>query len=294
MKYKITHSTSYAYSSPVSVCHNLVMMTPREDPRVHCLSHRLRIRPTPQVSGRRYDCFGNHVHSFSIEESHRKLTVMATSRVSVEQFELPAPESTPAWESLASDEAAQRDPSWLNVAPFRFDSPRVQRSTEFADYARTAFTPSRSVLAAVLDLTATIHSDFAYDKQATLVDTPTEEAFRLRRGVCQDFAHVQIACLRSLGIPTRYVSGYLRTLPEAGKERLVGADQSHAWLSVYCGTAGWIDVDPTNNCVCSTDHIPVAWGRDFGDVVPIKGVFLGGGEHILSVSVDVLPLEKVD
>ena len=292
MNYKITHTTSYAYSSPVSVCHNLVMVSPREDERVHCQSHRLHIRPTPQFSTRRRDSFGNHVHCFSIEENHRKLTVTATSKVSVQAPVLPAADTTTAWEQLTRTDGPEADADWLEVAPFRFDSPRISRAGEYADYARSAFTPKRPILAAALELTEKIHQDFHYDTTATSVDTPTSEAFQLRKGVCQDFAHVQVACLRSLGLPARYVSGYLRTNPPAGQPRLVGSDESHAWVSVYCGReVGWIDLDPTNNCPCGTDHVLVAWGRDFGDVVPIKGVFLGGGEHLLSVSVDVCPLE---
>jgi transglutaminase-like putative cysteine protease len=291
MHYKIIHTTTYTYSEPVPVCHNLVLLTPRATASVSCRSHRLSIKPAPASSSRREDYYGNLVHGFSIEESHRKLTVSATSRVFLSLPVSPEPASTPPWEQLAAGVRDQSDDNWFAACEFTFDSPRVTRNPEFAAWARESLTAQRPVLDGVLDLTRRIHGDFRYDAQATSVATRTEDAFRQRHGVCQDFAHVQVACLRSLGIPARYVSGYLRTAPAPGKPRLVGADQSHAWVSVYCGAAGWVDVDPTNNVRCGTDHIPVAWGRDYDDVTPIRGVFLGGGTHELQVSVDVTPLD---
>lgn len=292
MKYKITHTTTYQYSTPVSVCHNVVMISPRETPSGLCLSHRLNIRPLPQVSHRRTDVFGNLIHTFSIEESHRQLTITATSRVSAIERNLPAPESTETWESISARIADRTNPAWLDVVPFLFDSPRIARSAVFGEYARASFDTHPSILSAALDLTHRLHVDFKYDKKATDVNTPTEQAFEQRRGVCQDFAHIGVAACRSVGIPARYVSGYLRTIPPAGKPRQIGADASHAWISIYCGEAlGWIDFDPTNDCICGSDHITVAWGRDYSDVVPIKGVFLGGGDPLLSVSVDVAPIE---
>ncbi|MCA8995532.1 MAG: transglutaminase family protein [Planctomycetaceae bacterium] len=290
MIYKITHSTTYIYETPVAVCHNLVMLTPRDDGNVRSLSHRLTIRPTPPISARRKDFFGNSVHSFSTEENHKQLTVTATSRVQVSPPNLPADETTVSWERVVHALKEQQDPNWLSVCPFQYDSPRVRRNTDFESFSKESFSPERPVLAAVRDLTTRIYGHFKYDSKATHVGTPTEDAFKLARGVCQDFAHVQLACLRSIGIPARYVSGYLRTNPPPGKPRLIGADQSHAWVAAYCGPdLGWVDVDPTNNCLCSTDHITIAWGRDYGDVAPIRGVFLGGGHHQLLVSVDVHP-----
>jgi transglutaminase-like putative cysteine protease len=294
MNYKITHTTTYAYAEPVPVCHNQVWLTPREGPHLDCRSHRLTIRPLPAAASKRKDCYGNLVHVFSIQESHRKLAVTATSRVSVTPRDLPDPAGTPDWEQVAADVAEQRDPNWFDVCEFLFDSPNIAHSAELADYARTSCSADRPVLDAVLDLTRRIQADFKYEAGATHVGTRPGEALRLKRGVCQDFAQVQIGCLRSLGLPARYVSGYLRTIPPFGQPRLVGADQSHAWASAYCGPAGWIDVDPTNNLACSTDHIPVAWGRDYSDVAPITGVFLGGGKRQLKVSVDVRPLNGPD
>jgi len=291
MHYKIKHTTTYSYSVPVNVCHNLVMLTPRDDARLKLLHHRLDTHPAPQFSARRKDAYGNHVHSFSIEESHRQLTVTAQNRVLVRPVAPPS-NAGPAWEQIAAGVRTETDPAWQDASRFVFNSPRIRRQPDFFDYARSTFAKDRPIVDAVRDLTRRIHNDFKYDKLSTDVYTSTEEAFRLRSGVCQDFAHVQIACLRSIGIPVRYVSGYLRTLPPAGRPRLVGADQSHAWVAVFCGPEiGWLDVDPTNDCLCGSDHIPIAFGRDYNDVVPLRGVFLGGGEHQLRVSVDVSPID---
>ncbi len=293
MNYKVTHITTYGYSSPVSVCHNQVMLVPRDGDRVHCPWHRLTVRPTTTVSDRRQDSFGNYVNSFSIEENHRQLQITATSRVSIQPSGVTAASSSPGWESVAAGIAGRSDPEWLSCCPFVFDSPRVRARAPFEMYGARAFVPGLPILQAALALTRQIHTDFKYDTKATTVDTTTEAAFELRKGVCQDFAHVMVATLRSLGIPARYVSGYLRTEPPAGKPRLVGADQSHAWVSAYCGPdLQWVDLDPTNDCLCSTDHIPIAFGRDYSDVVPIRGVFLGGGNHTITVSVDVSPLDE--
>jgi transglutaminase-like putative cysteine protease len=289
--YRISHVTTYTYDSPVRVCHNLVMLTPRSDWVVKPLGHRVTVKPHPMVMHRREDYFGNTVHAFSIEESHRQLTVTASGRVEVAYDPLPPPEQSLAWEQVRNAVWAQTDLRWLEACQFRFNSERIQTSVEMADYARQSFRPGQPILAAALDLTRRIYDDFAYDTAATTVHTTPHEAFALRRGVCQDFAHIQVACLRSLGLSARYVSGYLRTYPPAGQPRLVGADQSHAWVSIYCGQQlGWVDLDPTNNRLCNIDHIPIAWGRDYNDVVPIRGVFLGGGQHGISVAVDVSPV----
>lgn len=290
MNYRITHTTSYKYSSPVSVCHNVVMLSPRKSEYLECNSHRLNVRPIPDISEHRTDMFGNIVRRFSLEENHSQLTITATSHVTVLPRELPAAETSAACSRVISGITDRSDPDWLDVVPFVFNSPRIQRSAEFAAFAAKVVQNDKPVVVAATDLTHRIYTEFKYDKQATHVDTPTETAFAGKHGVCQDFAHIAIACLRSVGLPARYVSGYLRTIPPEGKERLVGADQSHAWVSVYCGVEfGWIDFDPTNDCICGTDHVPIAIGRDYSDVVPIKGVFLGGGDPALSVSVDVAP-----
>ncbi|MBI1344838.1 transglutaminase family protein [bacterium] len=292
MRYKITHTTTYSYTETVPICHNEVRLSPRDGRLQSCSNHRLAIKPKPEMCTRRGDYFGNGTHHFSILEGHKRLTVRAVSRVEVRQPQHPAPESTTPWESIRDLVQQASTPLTLDAYQFVFDSPSVALLAQTKEYAAESFPPQRPILEGVIDLTKRIHSDFQYDPKATTVTTPVDEVFDLRRGVCQDFAHLQISGLRGLGIPARYVSGYLRTIPPAGRPRLVGADASHAWLSVFCGEAGWIDVDPTNNCLVSTDHITVAWGRDYSDVCPIKGVFIGGGTHKMTVSVDVLPLDQ--
>lgn len=291
MRYKITHLTTYHYTDTVPICHNEIRLTPRDGRGQNCLSHRLQIKPRPNALLRRTDYFANPSHHFSIMEGHKRLLVRAVSRVDVRPPAWPAPESTAPWERIRDDVAAAVTPQSLEALQFTFDSPAVTIPAAARPYAETSFPAGRPILAGLLDLTERIHRDFRYDPRATTVSTPVEEVFELKRGVCQDFAHLEIAALRSLGLPARYVSGYLRTIPPPGRPRLVGADASHAWLSVYCGDAGWIDVDPTNNCLVGIDHITVAWGRDYGDVCPIKGVFVGGGTHRMTVSVDVQPLD---
>ena len=218
--------------------------------------------------------------SFNLLEPHELFIVDASSEIVVD----PAPpvdftNSLP-WETV-------RETTDLDAIQYRFDSPRAAARAELADYASESFPPERPILDAVRDLTGRIHADFRFDTKATEVSTPVETFFEKRRGVCQDFSHLQIACLRSIGLPARYISGYLRTLPPPGKPRLVGADASHAWCSVWAGESGWTDFDPTNNCVPSGGHITIAWGRDYSDVSPVYGVLLGGADHTLDVSVDV-------
>ena len=290
MKYRITHSTSYRYSNPVSICHNVVILAPQPSDNLEVCSHRLTISPTPAVTGSRCDMFGNIVNRFSVEELHTQLTITAISEVVVRPKPDLSAEPSPTCGAVAAAVAERQDPRWLSIVPFVYNSPRIERHTVYSEFAAASIAADKPILTAITDLTRQIFTEFKYDKKATRVDTPTRSAFDGRHGVCQDFAHVGVSCLRSLNLPARYVSGYLRTVPPAGKERLIGADQSHAWISVYCGTdIGWVDVDPTNNCLCGTDHVPIAAGRDYSDVVPMKGIFLGGGTPELVVSVDVAP-----
>lgn len=290
MQYKITHTTRYDYTEAVSICHNQVRLTPRDTLYQNCDFHRLEIKPTAERDGRRNDYFGNRVDAFSIHKPHSSLTVTATSRVTVQPVPILPEASTPPWELVAKKLREQTTPDLLDAYQFAFDSPLVARAQTLAEYAQASFSPGSPVLQATRELTRRIHRDFVYDSQATTVNTPLKQVFQQRRGVCQDFAHVQIGCLRSLGLAARYISGYLRTQPPPGKARLVGADASHAWVSVYCGEVGWIDLDPTNNVLANTDHVCLAWGRDYADVAPIQGVFVGGGSHRMTVSVDVLPI----
>lgn len=291
MRYRIVHMTAYSYKHPVSIAEHAVHLTPRSWGHHRCNSHVLRISPAPSAQSARLDYFGNHMNLFTIQEPHREFQVEARSEVVIDGESRPWPAQSPAWDRIARSLPNDLSPAALDAYQFVFESPRVRIRPEFAEYAAHSFSPGRPLTEALLDLTARMHADFRFDSKATDVSTPIEEVFEKRRGVCQDFAHLQIAMLRSLNLAARYVSGYLRTIPPRGRPRLVGADASHAWLSVYSGRAGWLDVDPTNNMVPSSGHITVAWGRDYGDVSPVRGIILGTRDHKLKVSVDVEPLD---
>ena len=197
--------------------------------------------------------------------------------------------TTPAWETIRDRLTQDRAANWLEAYQFAFDSRFSVADPRYGEYAKSSFTPGRPVLDAALALTHRIHEEFVYDPRATTLTTPVAEVFANRRGVCQDFAHFQLACLRSLGLAARYVSGYLSTVPPPGKARLIGADATHAWVSLFCGEAGWVDLDPTNDQIPAERHVLLAWGRDYDDVSPLKGVILGGGQHRVGVTVDVCP-----
>jgi transglutaminase-like putative cysteine protease len=288
VQYEVVHTTEYDYSESVAVSHHLAHLSPRVLPHQQCLHHELQIEPAPAVMTTHSDYFGNPASYFAMQGAHKRLTVRARSRVSLEATKLPSPSDTPPWEEVADRTALP-----LEAVEFLYDSALIPASAELEAYARAAFPPARPLLDAVLELTRRIHDEFTFDRKATTVRTPLADVFKSRRGVCQDFARLEIACLRSLGLPARYVSGYLETAPPPGRPRLLGADASHAWLSFYCPEAGWIHVDPTNNVLPSRGHVTVAWGRDYHDVSPIHGVILGGGSHTLRVHVDVLRVEEI-
>lgn len=287
MNYHITHRTLYEYAAPVSVSHHVARLEPRVTATQACGHFSLQIFPEPALRKARLDYFGNHLCFFAIQEIHTRLEIITSSRVTV-QAERPAQnESSAPWESVAEMFRDPVSPEVVDPYQFVFDSPQVRGSPELADYARESFGRETPLLAGARDLTRRIFEDFKFDPRATTVATPLEEVWQKRRGVCQDFAHLGIACLRSLGLPARYVSGYLRTRPLEGQPRLVGADASHAWLRVFCPGTGWVDFDPTNNVQPAEEHIIVAYGRDYGDVSPVAGILTGGGEHAVKVSVDV-------
>jgi transglutaminase-like putative cysteine protease len=285
MQYRVRHETTYEYSEPVSLCQNLVHLTPRDVGHQTRLLSELSITPEPQVLSPRTDYFGNLATFFAIQAPHARLSVVATHVVDLAPR--PAPGLSEPWEEARDVLASDRSPEVLSAYQFVFDSRYARASAELAEYARPSFGPGRPLLEGVLDLTRRIHQDFRYDPRATTISTPLSEVLANRRGVCQDFAHLQIAGLRSLGLAARYVSGYLSTHPGPGQARPVGADASHAWLSVFSLRLGWFDVDPTNNQVPSDKHILLAWGLDYDDVSPVKGVILGGGEHAVKVGVQV-------
>jgi transglutaminase-like putative cysteine protease len=290
MRYNIRHTTLYTYTDPIPVGHNLVHLAPRDTPAQSCREHRLAIDPLPSVRSKRRDYFGNDIEFFSIQEAHDGLSVTAMSLVDVASPVLKKGLKTPAWEDLAAAIPTNLSPPGLAVYYLSLPSPRIRTSEALADYARESFTPRRPIFDAIRDFTAQIHGDFTFDPKATTVYTQPEDLLSMRRGVCQDFAHLQIACLRSLGLAARYVSGYVATTPPPGMPRLAGADASHAWTSVFCGPLGWVDFDPTNDAVVGDQHVTIGWGRDYGDVCPIQGVFVGGGQHSMRVNVDMIPL----
>lgn len=293
MRYHVRHTTTYAYSNAVSVCHNELHLCPRQCRHQTCTFHELLVFPEAALVSRSVDYFGNPVTFFTLQEPHQALTMTANSVVEVAPVEAPTVAASPPWEDVRDAVRSDRSAGGLEAYQFVFDSPYVAASKELLAYAAPSFAPGRPLLEAVWDLTERIHAEFTYDPGATAVSTPLGDVMRHRRGVCQDFAHLQIGCLRSMGLPVRYVSGYLVTQP-SGPSDLIGADASHAWLSVYCPGQGWADVDPTNSLWPSDRHVTVAFGRDYGDVSPIKGVFLGGGEHTMDVVVDVTPLPSLD
>jgi transglutaminase-like putative cysteine protease len=289
--YRVRHLTTYDYEDPVSVSHHVLRLTPRNLPGQRCSRSHIAIAPAPPSCITRIDYFGNVLTFFTLREPHGSLTVEASSELEVQTVQAPDFSRSPRWETVPQSLEGEPGVEVLDAYQFVFDSRRVGASPELAAYARDSFSAERPLLEAVHDLTRRIHRDFRFDTNATEVTTPVATFFELRRGVCQDFAHLQIACLRSLGLPARYVSGYLRTMPPPGRARLAGADASHAWCSAWCPGSGWVDFDPTNDSVPSDGHVTLAWGRDYSDVSPIHGVLFGGARHTLHVGVDVIPVE---
>ena len=293
MHYALTHRTSYCYSSGASVSHHVAHLRPRNLPNQQVADFDLLVEPAPAVMSERIDFHGNTATIFSSAEAHRKLCVTARSRVSLKSPIIPIAALTPPWDEVKKHCASYVLTQDSAMGEFLFDSPLISSSLEFAKYAECSFPKNRPILEGIIDLTSRIFHDFTFDPRATTVATPLVEVFEKRRGVCQDFAQLGIAFLRSIGLPARYVSGYLETQPLPGMPRLVGADASHAWLSVWCSEFGWIDADPTNNLLPTDRHLTLAWGRDFSDVAPLHGVVVGGGSHALRVEVDVAPLHEL-
>jgi len=285
--YRIVHRTNYRYNAPVSRCRNEAHLRPRDTARQHCLASDLVVEPTPTTWSERTDFFGNPVFSFVVDGPFNELTVTSTSAVSVSGGE-PLPPTGPGWEQVRDSLAADLSTEMLSAREFCFESPLVPLSADVRSYAEPSFTPGRPVVDAIAELTERIFNDFVYDPGFTTVTTPLEEVLAFRRGVCQDFAHLAIGCFRSKGLAARYVSGYLETAAPEGGERRIGADASHAWPSVFVPGWGWLDVDPTNDKIVGSSYVTTAWGRDYSDVSPLKGIVFGGGDsHLLDVSVDV-------
>lgn len=286
-RYRVTHTTRYHYSEPVSQCQNEAHLRLRSTPRQYCEDDRLEVQPQPAVRQDRQDFFGNRVTYFAVQEPHVTLSVTAHGRVRIDAGESPELARSPAWETVPQCVAGAADPAGFEARQFLLESPLIADSPAVAAYAAPSFSSGRPVLEAVADLIGRIAAEFTYEPDVTSVATPIHVVLEQRRGVCQDFAHLVIGCLRNRRIPARYVSGYVETAPPDDQYELTGAAASHAWVSVYCPGQGWIDFDPTNNCIPCDQHISVAWGRDYGDVTPLKGVVTGGGEHSLEVTVSV-------
>ncbi|MBT3070139.1 transglutaminase family protein [Rhodomicrobium sp. Az07] len=290
MNFEISHRTTYRYSAPVSQSHHVLHLTPRSHYRQTVSRHSLLIDPAPASKAEMIDDFGNPVSLIAIEQDHRELLIH--SRAQVEVF---APmhidtSRTASWNDVAATLRANLGPETFEAIQYSCPSRFIRPSRDIHKFARASFVEGRPMLEAVQDLTARIYRDFKYESGATDAATSVEEVLRIRRGVCQDFAHLEIACLRTMGLAARYVSGYLLTYPPAGQPKLIGADASHAWVSVWSPEIGWVDFDPTNNMIPGEEHIAIAIGRDFQDVSPVSGVLLGGGEHEVEVAVDVNPV----
>jgi transglutaminase-like putative cysteine protease len=290
MKLRVVHRTTYRYGEPVTTSHHEARLSPRDREIQRVLSHDVTVTPAPEARRRRFDYFGNRTISFSLSEPHRELEVLSRSLVELSEALPPLLDRSPPWEQVRDQLRADHHRDVLDAFAMTFESPHVPILDELREYALPSFPAQRPMLVAVRDLVARIHADFSYDPSATDISTPVLEVLHARRGVCQDFAHVAIACLRALGLPGRYVSGYLLTRPPPGKPKLIGADASHAWFATFVPGQGWLDFDPTNDVLPSDEHVSIAFGRDFDDVTPIRGVILGGGQHELSVAVDVDPV----
>ncbi len=285
IRYRVTHVTEYRYSASVPQCQNEAHLLPRSTPRQKCERGQLRIQPLPAVYRDRDDFFGNRVTYFAIQESHVSLSVTARSEVLIVPAAPPQLQASPAWEEVRHSVSKDTSRAGIEARQFLLDSPLIHSSAALAAYAATSFAPNRPLLEAVADLVQRISQEFLYEPEATTVSTPLNTVLDHRQGVCQDFAHVAIGCLRTYGIAARYVSGYLETAVPGGQPQLTGATASHAWVSVYCPGQGWVDFDPTNNSIPTDQHITVAWGRDYSDVTPLKGVVAGSGSPTLDVAV---------
>ena len=289
MIYAVSHRTTYSYAESVDLSHHVLRLRPRLLPYQRVVRANLIATPMPARSTDVIDHFGNIATYLTVEEPHERLVIEERSVVEVGFPPAPPAAAVADWESVRDLLSNGLSPELIEASEFTFESPLVPLLPEVAGYGAASFPPGRSLIEAARDLTQRIHHDFVFDPTATAVSTPLAEVMRQRRGVCQDFAHVEIAALRSLGLAARYVSGYIRTHRRDGA-RTIGADASHAWVSVFCPDHGWVDFDPTNNLVVDDQHVVVAWGRDYADVSPIRGVILGGGHHSLDVAVELIPV----
>ena len=293
-RYQIFHDTHYHYDSPVSLAQQLAHLWPRPCAWQHCVNQQLQISPDPTSRRDELDVFGNPVTRLAFERPHDELLVNASLTIEVLPRQIADFHLSPAWEEtrrVLTYSGQALSPELLEACRYRFESPYVHLKRNFVEFSESCFPAGRPLLLGVQALMEKIFSEFTFDAEATQVATPLVEVLERRRGVCQDFAHLMLACVRSRGLAARYISGYLLTQPPPGQPRMIGADASHAWVSVFCPMHGWVDFDPTNNVQPALEHITLAWGRDFSDVSPLRGVILGGGNHDPEVRVTVMPLE---
>lgn len=289
MIFEVSHRTSYRYAALVNQSQHVLHLAPRQAARQSVSRHSLIVEPAPSWRNEFTDYFGNPVTVLGIDDEHDRLLIHARSTVSVDpRGELPI-DLGRAWNAQPLPPAGNGID--LDLVQFALPSPATPASDDVIAYAAPSFLPDRPVLSAAWDLVSRIHAEFKFDPSATDVTTPVSRVLQARRGVCQDFAHLALACLRAFRIPARYVSGYLLTRPPAGQPRLQGADASHAWLSVWTSEHGWVDLDPTNRAIPSDEHIVFAYGREYADISPVSGVLLGGGDHVVDVAVDVVAVD---
>ena len=288
MRYRVQHTTRYAYGSPVELAAHMVHLRPRPQPWQTVISERITTEPLPARRRDGFDHFGNHVTWLFLDLPHADFEVTSESVVEVEFPEPPAAADTPPWESVV--EAARTTDGWQAVE-FRFGTSMAPLDPAAKAYVSRFFTEGRPVLEALLDLNDHFYTEFRFRSGVTSISTPVSQVMARREGVCQDFSHAMISGLRGIGLPARYTSGYIRTKPPPGQTKRLGSDQSHAWVGCWLGVEhGWIDVDPTNGIVVKDEHVVLGWGRDFSDVSPVRGVILGGGDHVVSVGVDLEPV----
>ena len=297
-RYHIEHLTRYVYTAPVSQSWQLARLTPRVLPWQTLLQQSIHIEPPPDERHDARDSFGNTVTHFGLHGAHRVLSVRMQCTVDVSNryatgctlTQLSDMPDRP-WEVVRDALKLQQHADDLNAVSLTEATPLLPLSEAARAYAQASLRPGWSWMSAVTDLMQRIHTDFEFEAGVTTVSTSVDEVLAQRRGVCQDFAHLMLACLRSHGLPARYVSGYLLTDPPEGQPRLMGVDASHAWVAAYAPGAGWIEFDPTNNQLADTRYIILAWGADFADVVPLRGVILGGGSQSMQVRVSVVPVD---
>lgn len=290
-RFQIVHQTEYRNATSVLVSNQALHLQPRELEYQHVLESKLIIDPLPASRHDSLDYFGNPTTFFTIGKSHQTLQINCRHQVRVDRKPVPDPEATEPWDKSGAFPTGRASREMLRILEFRYPSPGSPFLLDLRDWSIESFQPDRPGLEAAIELNHRIFKEFTFDSTATVVSTPLEEVLKLKRGVCQDFAQLAVACFRSVGLPARYVSGYLKTLPPPGEAPRFGADASHAWCSVYFPQEGWIDLDPTNDKIVDNTYITLGWGRDYSDVSLIRGVLSGGGPQQLYLAVDVAPLD---